>query len=174
MSVGPGDLLAAMQEFFDACVEALETTVGGVPECRYISEGPPPWDTIPSLMVHTVGPVLGDTLPLQPMLQPGHRVTVTGQVNLVGLTATILRCATVINDSGELPTPAEHLAVTTLITQDVWAIWNVVKQKKRAGTLFAPKERELFFAPSVAVNQQGGACGWQLTFVTELDGYQAP
>lgn len=170
---GPLDLIHLMQEYLDACVAALATTVGGVPDCVYLSEGPPPWDVIPSLVVHCGGPALGDTGPLQPMLAPGHRIQTTGEVNLVTLTATVLRCATQIDDEGNLPTAEEHLAVATQTSSDLWAIWNTVKSMKRSETLFAPRSREFFFDPAVAVNQQGGAAGWQITVRTELDGYSA-
>lgn len=168
---GSRDLFDAMQAYFDACVVALADTPDGPPDCRYLSEGPPPWDVIPSLVVHAGGPAIGDTTPLQPMLAPGHRVQVTGEVNLVSLTATILRCATQIDESGNLPNSEEHAVVALQTSSDLWAIWNHVKQAKRSGSLFPPREREFFLDPAVAVNQQGGAAGWQITIRTALDGY---
>jgi hypothetical protein len=169
---GSGDLFAAIQEFFNICVAALADTPAGAPQCAYISPGVPAWDACPCLVVHCGGPVVADTFPLQPALGPDHRVTVHGQVNLIVLTATILRCVPVITEEGGLPQPADFAAATQQTSADLWAIWNHVRQAKHDGTLFAPREREFRFEPPVAVNQQGGAGGWQITVRTELDGYQ--
>lgn len=169
---GPDDLFNALVEFFNVCCTALSTTPAGCPECSFVAEGPPPFDVLPSLMVWVGGPALGDTFALQPALAPGHRVAVMGEVNLISMTAAIIRCAASMDEEGDLPSAAEHTAVTRQINADLWAIWNHVRAAKRAGTLFAPKEREFFFDPGVAVNQNNGACGWQVTIRTQLPGYK--
>lgn len=169
---GSLDLFDALQEFFDVCLAATADTPEGQPSCAYISAGPPAWDTYPCLVVHSGGPALGDTFPLQPSLAPGHRATTNAQVNLVSMTCTILRCAAVIDDEGQLPTVEEHAAAAEQVCADLWAIWNHLREAKRNGDLFAPREREFFFDPAVPVNQQGGAAGWQITVRTALDGYR--
>lgn len=169
---GSLDLHAACLELQEACLVALADTPDGAPECSYISPGPPPWDTFPCLIVYAVGPAPGDTFPLQPALAPGHRVTTNGQVNLVTITATILRCAwEVADDAPEVIDPAAITKTAEQTNADVWALWNHLRAAKRAGTLFAPREREFFLEPPAAVNQQGGAAGWQFTVRTELGGY---
>lgn len=160
-----------LEEFFEACVEALRDTPAGPPDCAYIAEGPPPWDACPCLIVWAGGPATADTLPLQPMLSPGHRAESQGMVNLVSITATVLRCSTLFDDSGHPPQPAQHAAVAEQTSADVWAIRNHVRAAKKAETLFAPRSRELFFDPTVAVNPMGGCAGWQIPFRVTLDGY---
>jgi hypothetical protein len=167
---GSTDLYDVAVEYMDACAVALDDTPDRRPDCIYVSPGPPPWDVMPALMVHVGGPVIGDTLPLQPMLAPLHRVQITGEVNLVALTATVIRCAPVLGENGELPI-AEMGPVSRQINADLWAIWNHIRAGKRAGALFGPREREFSFEPAVPLNQQGGACGWQITIRTQLDGY---
>lgn len=169
---GSIDLFAAAEQFFDLCRVALADTPDGVPECAYLSPGPPPWDACPCLIVHIGGPVVADTLPLQPALAPAHRIATFGEVNMVAITATILRCTPTIDEGGRLPSPAEFNAATRQTSCDLWAIWNHVAQAKRDGALFPPRERELLIEPSVALNQQGGAAGWQFTLRTQLDGYR--
>lgn len=171
--MGSLDLFDAMQAFFDVCLAALADTPAGAPECAYMTPGPPAWDSMPCLIVHTPGPSVADTFPLQPVLGPAHRIASYGSVNLIGITATILRCAPVLTEGGDLPSIAEFTAATQQSSADVWAIWNHVQEAKRTGVLFAPREREFLMDSPIAVNQQGGACGWQIGIRTELDGYLA-
>lgn len=160
-----------MVAFFDVCYAALADTPGGQPECAYVAEGPPAWDVCPCLTVYAGGPQVADTFPLQPSLNPTHRVALWGEVDMVTLTATILRCSPVIGDDGLLPTPAAHAAAAQQTSADLWAIWNHLKQAHRDETLFPPKRREFALDPAVAVNPQGGCAGWQISLRVRLDGY---
>lgn len=158
-------------EFQEVCLVALDDTPAGRPPCTYISPGPPPWDILDCLVVHTSGPNVGDTFPLQPSLAPGHRVQTNGQVNLVAITATIIRCGVMPDEVGGGFDAERATTVARQTNADVWAIWNHVRSAKRRGALFAPVERELFMDPAVALNQLGGAAGWAVTVRTSLDGY---
>lgn len=169
--IGPGDVYQAATDYLNLCLVALATTTGGAPARSFVSPGVPAWDCPNQLSVHVGGPAIADTLPLVPVLQPGHRVTTTGEVNLLGLTATILRCAPLPSANGQPPTPAQINAVSQVTTADLWAIWAHIKAGKRAATFFAPKERELFIDPAVSLNQAGGVCGWEITIRVQLDGY---
>lgn len=170
----PGvDLLyEALAEVLAVCVTALEDTPDGPPDCRYLAPGPPPWDSMPCLIVYAGGPQVAETLPLAPVLSPGHRVAVMAEVDLVSITATILRCAPALDDAGQMPPLSVFDATTRQTSADLWAVWAHLKQAKRDETLFSPKEREFFLDPAVAVNQEGGACGWQVTLRTQIDGYR--
>lgn len=170
---GSGDLFGALQEFFDACLLALEDTPDGPPPCAYISAGPPAYDQAECLIVHLAGPFVGDTFPLHPALAPLHRATTHGQVNLVTFTATILRCAVLLDGDQpqDLPSPAHHAATAAQCCADLWSIWNHLLYRKRAETLFAPREREMGLDPPVPYNQ-GGSVGWQIPVRIELDGYR--
>lgn len=168
---GSGDLYDAVEAYFNVCLAALADTPGGAPPCAYISEGVPLWDTCPCLVVYAGGPAIADTFPLQPVLAPGHRAALGISVNLVTITALVLRCATVIDETGSLPQPAAHAAVARQTAADAWAIWNHVRQAKRDETLFPPRERELFMEAAAVQNQEGGCTGWSISLRTELDGY---
>ena len=67
-----------------------------------------------------------------------------------------------------------HMAAARETCADLWAIWNHIATRKRSGDLFPPQRtRELWLDPAIAVNQQGGACGWAIQVRVRLDGYQA-
>lgn len=168
--IGPDDLFDLCEEYLEACVSALGSDV---PDRRFVNYGPPAWDCPEQLTVHAGGPVVADTLPLQPSLEPAHRAAVQGMVNMVSLTATILRCVPMIEEDGDAPSPQDIEVASRQTCSDVWAIWNWLVSKKADGTLFPPREsRELFIDPAVAVNPQGGAAGWQITVRVQLDGYR--
>lgn len=169
-----GDLFSLCTEYLEACAAAIIDTPGGPIARAYVSPGVPPFDCVPQLTVHAGGPMIGDTMPLQPPLQPGHRVQQTGTLNLVSMTATVIRCVpTMDEEAGTVywPEPGALEAAAAETTADVWAIWSYLKTRKRAETLFAPKTREFFLDPAVAVPLGGGAGGWQIQIRVQLDGY---
>src|SRR5665811_316733 len=94
------DLFDLAKEYLQACEAAVATTPGGPIARSFVSPGLPAWDCCPQLSVHVGGPVIGDTMPLAPPLQPGHRFEDTGTVNLVALTATVLRCSPTFTAGG--------------------------------------------------------------------------
>lgn len=172
MGTGPGDLNAMAQEWLAVCSAALATTPGGAPTRAFISPGPPAWDCANQLSIHIGGPAAADTYPLMPVLQPGHRIAILSQLDLITLTATILRCAPLPDQRGNPPTVSQIDAVAVIVNADLWAIWNFTRFGKATNTLFGPKERELFMEPAVALNQMGGISGWQFSIRVQLDGYR--
>ena len=167
-----GDLYRGLTNFFEVCKAALAAdTPDGLPDCAYVTEGPPAWDSCPCVMAWTGAPEVGDTFPLQPSLAPMHRVQLERQVNLVSYTVVVLRCQPLINERGDLPTPAEHAQATEQINADMWALWNWLREAKKQEILFPPKIREFSLAPGIAYNPMGAAAGCAITCRTELDGY---
>lgn len=169
------DLWLALVEYRDLCKDALADTLDGPPDdCAiYVDSGPPSWDELPSLIVYAGGPAVADTFPLQPYLAPFHRISVMGEVDLVSMTALILRCAAPLTENNALPDVATREKVSRQTSQDLWAILNHVKNAHRLGTFFPPAtERELALDPAVAVVQQGGATGWAITLRVQLGGYR--
>lgn len=165
-------LYDAAAEYLAACVAALNSeTTSGAPERRFVTNGPPAWDCCPQLTVHVGGPAVADTAATR-TLGPGHRIATTGFVNMVSMTATILRCAPII-EGNTLPSPAALAAAAAEMDADLWAIWNWIATRKRDLSLFGPKERELLMDPASSLNQQGGCCGWQIPIRVQLDGYRA-
>lgn len=173
MGTGSDDLYALSVEYLTACLTALADTPAGPPSRYYISPGPPAWDCCDQLTVHTTGPATADTFPLQPMLAPGHRAQNQGKVNLIGVVATILRCAPMLGEDGTLPDPIAFNTCSRQTCADMWAIWNHVSRAVRAKTLFTSTsdQREVFFDPAVAQIQQGGCAGWGIGIRVALDGY---
>ncbi len=166
------DLQMLAQQYLDACVAALES-VGGAPDVRFISPGPPSWDCPNMLSVHIGGPVVADTLPLQPQLAYTHRIAIGIEVKMILMTATILRCDAQIENDGDLPSDAEITEVAAQTNADVWAIWSYLTTAKHAGLLWAPKrEREMALLPAIPQKQEGGACGWEIPITVQLNGYR--
>lgn len=170
-----GDLHAAADELLIAASEACALAPGGAMSRVYVSPGVPPWDCPDQLTVH-VGPAIAvaETLPLQPPLQPMHRVGEGRHLNLVTMTVTALRCVNVmLPDQGRLilPDPAALEADAVVINGDVWAIWNHLATRKRNLTLFPPKVREFAFDPALPVITEGAIGGWQVQCRVQVDGY---
>ncbi len=131
----------------------------------------------PMACVHVGGTAEGMTAPLMPPLMPGERARVQGAVHLVALTATVLRCSPVIGGDGQipvLPSTAELTASARETMGDVWAVWNHVRTRVKAGTLFASPSgrREVFFDPAVALSTAGGCSGWQIPLRVQLSGFE--
>lgn len=170
---GPTSLYQICREYLVACEQALALTPGGPIDRSYVSPGPPAWDCCEQLTVHAGGPSIGDTAPLQPPLQPGHRVVGTGTVNLITMTATILRPSPTLMADGEgweTPDPADMDAAAQNTCADVWTVWEHLKSLRRQGVLWPPP-RELFIDPAVPLQTAGGCSGWQIQVRVSLDGF---
>lgn len=173
---GPDDLYLLCDELLEAASIAVTLGRGGPVGRAFVSASPPAFDCVNGgqLTVHAGGPLIADTMPLQPPLQPAHRVQMEMQVNLVQVTVTIIRCASMPQGQNQRLPEAILLAEVAAITMaDCWSIWNYVATHKRNDTLFPPKEREIFFDPAYVVNTQGGAAGWQIPFRIQLNGFRA-
>lgn len=176
MPGGPGDLYAAASELLAAAAAALVDAPGGAIELQAIWPGLPSYDCVPALYVHAGGASVGDTYPLQPPLQPLQRIVTSGEVNLISLTITVLRCVPIVGEQGQnilLPDPVAINASSEEIYGDVWAIWNYLKNAHRAGTLFQRPSgrREFGFGAAVPIRTSGGAGGWEIPISVELGGY---
>lgn len=174
---GPGDLFALASELLAAVKAAVATAPGGaIPDgCCRVVQGRPAYDCVPGIYVFVGQPAVADTYPLVPALQPGHRVGVQGMVELISMTATVLRCAAVQDDNGNPPTQAQEEQVAQFCLGDVWATWNYLKTLYRAQLLFdSPSHnREFFYDPAIPVPTSGGAAGWEIPFRVQLGGYTA-
>ena len=167
-----GDAFDAALELLNACQAALATTPGGAIDRAYVSPGLPAFDCCPQITVHAGGTGEGDTAPLAPPLSPGHRANVQGTVPMLQLTVTVIRCSPVWEENAKQPpSPAALQAAAEVTYNDVWAIWSLLRDAKRAETLFAPASREFFFDPAFPVLTSGGCAGWQLPFRVALGGY---
>lgn len=163
------------RELADAVQAATALSPGGEIEGAFVSPGLPSFDCPPMIAVHVGGAQQADTVPLAPPLQPGERADVTGSVNLVAVTATIVRCVVALKKSAGraiLPSFAAQEADAKNTLGDVWVVWNHLATLKRDETLFGPIHRRMFFDPAVPLPISGESAGWQMQFRVQLDGYR--
>jgi hypothetical protein len=167
------DLYGLCREFLIACEEAVALAPGGPIDRSFVSPGPPAWDCCPQLTVHAGGPVVSDTAPLRPPLQIAHRIQGHVELNLVTLTATVIRCVPGLPENSLDAPDADALDASSETTLgDVWSIWNHIATRKRDLSLWGPKEREVVLDPAVALNAAGNCAGWQVQVRVQLDGYR--
>lgn len=170
------DLYDLALELLAAADASLADAPGGqIPE-PFVSPGLPAFDFTPMLTVHVGSPQTADTFPLQPPLQPGHRVEIGAEVPLISLTITCTRLVPIVEVTGGailLPNTLDMDAAAQLIDGDLWAIWNGLRARYKAGALFASDsgKREFFFEGAVAFNPQGGHGGWEMPVRVHLGGY---
>lgn len=173
---GPNDLYRCARELLVACEEAVALGPGGEILRSFISNGPPAWDAYPQLTVHATGPSMGDTAPLQPPLQPLHRIDGTGHVPIVSLIVTVLRGSPVPQQyEGEVavvPDPARIDESAKIVLGDIWSIWNHLVNLKRAGRLWPDRCREMILDPAIPLDPSGGIAGWALPVRVALYGYE--
>jgi hypothetical protein len=172
---GPSALQEAAKEYLAAVQAALATTDNPPLDRAFVSPGVPSWDC-GQVAVYVGTAVEADTAPLMPPLQPAHRVGGHRMLNLVTLTAVVIRCC-VPTPTGEgpnllYPSAASMQEVSDQTNADLWAIWNHLAQMKRSGALFPPQRREFIWDPAVPTAISGGCAGWQVQARVELGGYK--
>jgi hypothetical protein len=156
------DLLAAADE-------ALATTEEGAPAMTYISPGVPTYDyTCDTLAVYVPSLTEESTSPLNPPPSSGWRHR-RGRINLAGLTVVSARCGVVTTT----PTALQITAAAKKNYEDGWAIWNVVTQKIKDGTLFGGGCSDVHFDGGLSLTPQAGLVLWQMTLRVEIGGYPA-
>lgn len=161
----------AALEYLEACTAALDAlTAAGAPDDRYVSHGPPAWECCPMLTVHVGGATIASTRVGTAALAPGHRIVLTGVLNQVVLTATILRCSPATPD-GSPALAAAQTAFAAQTNADLWAIWNWVIARKHDGTLFGGECRELQIETASALAVEGLCAGWLIPVRVTVDGF---
>src|SRR3954468_19183344 len=162
---GPNALQDAAKEYLAAVQAALALTDNPTLDRAFVSPGVPAWDC-GQIAVYVGSAVEADTAPLAPPLQPARRVDQHLMLNMVTLTAVVIRCCVPV-PTGEgpnilFPSAASMQEVSDQTNADLWAIWNHLAQMKRAGSLFPPERREFIFDPAVPTAIAGGCAGWQV------------
>lgn len=166
------DLYDLCRELLEACAEALTFSINGAPPRQFVSAGLPAFDC-EQLTVHAGGTTEAYTLPVEPPMQPGLRAATTAKLNLVQMTATIIRCSTGIpTNTKTAPSPVKLDNDAKVVLADLWVIWNHLFTLKKNDTLFPPDHRAMFFDPAVALPISGGVAGWEIPFRVQLDGYR--
>lgn len=159
------------QQLLAACEEALTTTLGGVPDVSFISPSLPAIDC-PEMLVVDIRTLGLDATSIGPgPTAQMHRVAQRA-VYIATMDATIVRCQPVMESiTAQLPDPAAIQLAAQKSHQDLWAIWNYVGVKFRAGDLFEGKCKPLTFDPAVPVQPSGASAGWSFQLRMAVDGY---
>lgn len=167
------DLQALQLELLTKANAALASDGSGAIDRALVSVGPPAWDCCPQLSVHLQ---TADKDLWSPNQAPGdrfHRLR-GGSVNLVVMIVTAIRCVPGPSVNGQPPTAAALTASAAEVHKDGWALWNVLQQEMRQGTLFAGYPcRELAISPLLPVAPQGNCAGMALVVTTALGGYSS-
>lgn len=166
---GPLDLQALAEEFLDACVDALDTIptfdpgLGGSPGRSFVAPGQPQYDCCPDgqLTVHVPSVSSLPVLPLE-----NHQ-----RLNVVTLTATILRCVPSSDEAGNYAHAADLLAAAEQVNADGWALWNGIFNAISSGDLFRLCDKIQWLGLRSST-PSGGCGGWTLTLSLQYDGYQ--
>lgn len=164
------DLYDLCAEYLTVCNDALALTPGGAISRAFVSAGAPAWDCCPQLSVHVGGPAWAMTEPAGELASM-HRLNIAAVMDMITLTATVIRCVPTLEEDTRLPSAADLDAAGQLTTSDLWAIWNLVEYRKAKGTLFGGKCREMALDPAVPVGPAGGCGGWQIQLRVTLQGY---
>lgn len=119
----------------------------------------------------SIGPLTLRSIHRAP-LDTGHAYQL-GSLNLITFYVTVARdCYPVTDDSGtRAPTPTQHDAATGEASQDVWAIWNAIEQRKADGSLFDGTCRELYMDGASPKPVSGAIAGWLIVVRVAVDGY---
>ena len=148
---------------------ALGGTSGGVPELVYTDAGTAPaYDCCPALIVHI--PALGEapTSPNVPIEATARRPVIAGMI-LATYVVTILRCSAPMGANGNAPSAAEKIAVARETQEDVWVVWNALRQAVRDGDIFTTCEG-VHFDGARPVPDQGQCVGWTITIRAMIPG----
>lgn len=151
------------------CDAALATTSGGSIARKYVAHEVPSLDC--EMLAVSIG-TLNNRSIQQTVLDAGHAYQL-GSLNVITFYVTVARDCYPLTDEGGMnaPTPAQHDAAEAEASQDVWAIWNAIEQRKADGTLFDGSCRELWMDGANPKPVSGQIAGWLITIRTAVDGY---
>lgn len=155
-------------QYLSLCADLLDTTAGGSPDLAYVYPVQPVIDCCPALIVFMPRLTEEQTSPLTPPAATGHRAQF-GRVNLVTLTAWVLRCSPRMSDDGSVNV-TEVLYVAQQVQQDGWVLWNGIYHAIRDG-VFKSLCEDVHFGEARPIREQGGCLGWEFTIRAELNGY---
>ena len=149
------------------CDDALTSTEAGAPAMTYVSPGVPTFDyACDTLAVYVPSLTEESTSPLNPAPSSGWRHR-RGRVNLAGFTVVSARCGV----TSANPTAQQLTAAAKKNYEDGWAIWNVITQRIKDGTLFGGSCADVHYDGGLSLTPQAGLVLWQMTLRAEIGGY---
>lgn len=167
---GVNNLFEFAQEYLDAVLTAIATTdAGAIPGPSFVAPGIPALDCPDMVSVHV------QTLQMAPSSPAGamdadHRAAKHYVVSAV-LVAQFVRCQPMIDPVTGVPSAVEMTAAGKKAAQDVWAVWNAIKNEVRAGTIFNGTCPPNGIDPPAPITPQGGSAGWAFQVRPQIGGY---
>lgn len=160
------------EEILAVAADAVATTIGGPIDRAFVSTTRPALDCCPQLTVDLRSFVVEQLSPSTPVAAAGQRSKLR-IVYVAGYVVTVVRCSTAADVSqGGLPATGPIAALALETSEDLWAVWNAVRQKWNDGSGFLDGNcKDLYPDPPTPVNQEGGCVGWELPFRVWVDGY---
>ena len=161
------------EELLTVCEDALATTEAGPPTVTYISPGVPTFDYLcDTLVVYGATLTEDSTSPLNPPPSTGWRHR-RGRINLAGLTVVSARCGPTDASRNAADMATRLTAAAKKSLEDGWAIWNVVTQRIKDGSLFGGPCADVHYDGGLSLTPQAGLTLWQMTLRVEIGGYSA-
>lgn len=160
------------QEILEVAEQAVATTTGGAISRSFVSTNRPALDCCPQLTVDLRQFNVEQTSPTTPAPATGQRARVH-LVYVAGYTITVVRCSSIADvDQNGLPNITRIAEVAQWTTEDLWAIWNALRQSWVAGDGFLDGNcKDLYLDPPNPISQEGGCVGWEITVRVWVDGY---
>lgn len=155
-------------EVLAAAATALEITDEGTPAEVYMTATRPAFDCCPALILYVPLISEGTTSPVSPAEVTGQRVTF-GAITQATYVLTIIRCAANFSANGNPPSLDSQIAVAHQTQQDIWALWNGLRNAVRAGELFETCTG-VHFDNTRPIQEEGGCVGWTLTIRAMIPG----
>jgi len=159
-------LTTLAEQALEVARACLAQTSAGTPALSYISPSLPAYDCGEALIVAVSALREEVTSPLG-AIDTGRRTTY-GQVSLVAITITALRCAPEMNPDGSVPVAGIEAAARA-VQEDGWALWCGFYNAIIRGE-FSDLCEVVHFDGGNAITEQGGVVGWSMTMRASLGG----
>lgn len=165
-------LNAYAEEILAVAEAAVAVTVGGVIERAFVSTTRPALDCCPQLTVDLRSLNVEVTSPNVPAPAAGQRIKLR-VVFVAGFVITVVRCSADADLKGpdSLPSTTGIAEVARQTSEDLWAVWNALKQSWNTGTFLDGNCKGFYLDPPVPVQQEGGCVGWEIPLRVWVGGF---
>lgn len=169
-------LFSIATELLARSTAILAGTPAGAPTNQYVAHGPPAYDCPDSLIVN-VGTIAYGPFSRGPSTGTAAPDPKSFVVPIVPLTVTLLRCVNrqAMPSGGVQVRPATLTAIQAdaqIVYRDGWSLFCGLRKGYRDGTLFAGFPCRFYdMTGALPVAPEGGALGWTLDVLVQLDGF---
>lgn len=170
-----GSLYGLAGELLTVAASILDTTPAKAPAVQFVCHGPPPYDCCGFVAV-AAGPITYAAFSRGSITMGGRTADPRMPVDPnIALVVYVLRCASAQPQGGlqiTLPQAAAISKDAEVAAADGWSLWNGLRNRQRAGTLFAGWPCRVFdIDNALPLAPDGGCLGWAVTLNVGLDGY---